>query len=143
MRKTRMILLSLIALALLVGSGFMRNAEAGIRVDATLYTPTVHVSIGNMSSGRHQGYTIGHLPIRRPRHYKVGRRDRAIAHRLARYTGVPARRLTRLRAYGYNWSEIGRWLCLPRQVVRAAMYQRSWNRFLREGRRFARYERRR
>jgi hypothetical protein len=136
MRKTRLSMLILIELALLFVSGLSRSAEAGIRVTATLHTPDVHVRIG----GAPRGYTIGHLPVRRPGRHMVGRRDRAIALRLARYTGVPARRLIRLRTYGYTWFEIGRWLRLPPQVVRAAMDRRSWSRFRRSGARIVRYE---
>ena len=138
MNKTRMSYLSLIALALLVGPGIIRNAEAQVRFNATVHTPSFHVRIGDASSGRYRSYTTGHLPARRLVRYMLVKRDRAIARRLARYTGVPARELIKLRIYGYRWFEIGNWLRLPRHAVRAAMNQRSWVRFLRMERRLAR-----
>jgi len=134
MKRMRMSLLALAALALLAGPALVRDAEAEVRFNATLHTPNMSVRIGNMPSGRYVSYRAGHLPIRRNRHYKIIKRDRQIARRLARYTGVPSAELIRLRAYGYNWLEIGRWLRLPNRVVRAAFNQRSWNRFTHGGR---------
>ncbi len=127
MRRMQMSLLSVVALILLVVPGI---AEAGIRFNATLFTPDMHISIGNKPSGQYRSYRTGHLQIRRHRHYKVGRRDREIARRLAWYTGVPLRDVIRLKRLGYQWFEIGRWLRVRRPVIRAAMNQRSWNRFL-------------
>jgi hypothetical protein len=77
------------------------------------------------------------LPIRVRGHFKIQKQDRMIARRLARYTGMPARELIGMKRLGYNWFEIGRWLYLPRPVVRAAMHERSWRRFLRMERRLA------
>jgi hypothetical protein len=141
MKKTRMRLLSLIALALLVitVSGVLQDAEAEVRVGAAVRTPNVSVRIGNTYCSHYGGYTRVRIPIRRYPVYRIAERDRIIAHRLAWYTGVPARTLIRLRRYGYQWFEIGRWLRLPRPVVRAAMHHRSWNLFLRKGRLHAGY----
>lgn len=138
MKKMRMSVLSLIALALLVGPGIVQAAEAGIRFNATLHTPNVRVRVGNTPLGHYRVYKRGYLPIRRLQPYRIGKRDLKIAHRLARYTGVPARELIQLKRQGYSWIEIGRWLSLPRRVVRAAMHQRSWNLFLREEQRLVR-----
>jgi hypothetical protein len=135
MNKKRMSLLSLLALIILVAA---QDAAAEIRVNATLHTPHMSVGIGNIPCGRHPRYAPAPLPIRGRRLRMVYRHDRAIARRLARYTGVPARRLIRLRRFGYTWFEIGRWLDLPRRVVSAAMHQRSWNRFLHRRLRHAR-----
>ncbi|HUV36569.1 MAG TPA: hypothetical protein VMX58_06490 [Patescibacteria group bacterium] len=146
MKKTRKIFLSLIFLILLTGSGFVRNAEAQVRVNASLHTPNVHIRVGNAPDDQYPGLTRGPLPVRKHQYYKITTRDRMIALRLAGYTGVPARRLITIRGYGYTWFEIGQWLHLPRPVVRAAMHPRSWDRFLREqkllaGRVVYRYER--
>lgn len=135
MERMRISLLALAALALLVGPALVRDAEAEVRFNATLHTPNMSVRIGNVPSGRYGSYRAGHLPIRRDRHYKILKRDKQIARRLARYTGAASAELIRLRAFGYNWLEIGRWLRLPDRVVRAAFNQRSWNRFVHEGRR--------
>ncbi|UCF04839.1 MAG: hypothetical protein JSV33_13075 [bacterium] len=132
MRRMRMSLLSLMALALLVGPGIVQGAEGGVRFNATIHTPNVRVRIGNTPTGYY--YRGRHLPIRRHHYYRIRQRDRAIAHRLAWYTGVPARELIRLRRSSYSWMEIGHWLYLPRRVVRAALNQRSWKRFLLEER---------
>jgi hypothetical protein len=145
----RMSLVGLVALALLVGPGIVQGAEGGIRFNVALHTPSVRVRIGNTPTGYY--YRGRHLPIRRHYIYRIRKQDRAIAQRLARYTGVPMRRLIQLRRYGYSWMEIGHWLYLPRRVVRAAMNHRSWKHFLREerfahrggkrpGRRICRYD---
>jgi hypothetical protein len=139
MRKTRMSLLGLIVPTLLVGSGIAQDAKAEIRFDATLRTPNVRVRIGNLPPSHYRSYKGGYLPVRRQMHYRITKHDRAVARRLARYTGVPAGELIQLKRYGYSWLEIGRWLYLPRPVVRAAMNQRSWKRFLVMERRHARY----
>jgi hypothetical protein len=134
-----MSLLSLMVLALLVGSATVQDAGAGIRVEATMDTPPVKVRIGSTPSC-YQGHPTGHLPIRMHYHYKVSKRDRTIALRLARYTGVPARELIQLKRWGFSWYEIGRKLHVPRSVVRAAMHGRSFNRFFREKHRVRRID---
>lgn len=131
MKKTRMIFLGFMVLALFAGTVIVRNAEAEVRISATLYTPNVHLRIGNAPVSPYAGFMTGPLPVRR-HYYEVTAHDRNIARRLARYTGVPVRRLILLRGYGYNWFGIGGWLHLPRPAVHAAMRQQSWNRFLRE-----------
>jgi hypothetical protein len=138
MDKTRKSLLALMILFLLMGPGIVRDAEAEIRVNATLHTPNISVRVGNMPAGHYRSYARGHLPVRRVRMYMITMRDRKIARRLAWCAGVPVRELLRLRRRGYHWFEIGRWLRLPRRLVRAAMHQRSWRRYLREERWFAR-----
>jgi hypothetical protein len=138
MKRMRMNLLSLVALALLVAPVIVQAAEAGIRFDATVNTTHVRVRLGSTPSIHYRIYRRGHLPIRRLRPYRIVMPDRRIAQRFARYTGVPARELIQLRRRGYTWFEIGRWLGLPRRVVVAAMHRRSWNRFLLEERRLAR-----
>jgi len=137
MKKMQTIILSLIALALLVGHGIVQDANAGVRVKATLGTPNVRIRVSNTSSNHYGLYPRRHLPIRIYKHHMITKQDRTIARRLSRYTGVPSRALIQFRSQGYRWAEIGRWLQLPRPVVRAAMHQRSWNRFLREERQFA------
>ena len=66
------------------------------------------------------------------------KRDKKIARRLSRYTGVPKRELIHLCKQGYTWREIGRWLGVPRRVVRAARTHASWKHFLNQGR-YGRY----
>ena len=138
MSKIRISILSLLALALLIGQATVSDADAKVRVKVTLQTPNARVRISNTSSSYQRIYTNRHLPVRVNIHYRISQRDRAIARRLAGYTGVPTRELIQLRRQGYRWFEIGRWLYLPRPVVRAAMHHRSWNRFLREERWLAR-----
>lgn len=138
MKRMQMSLLSLMILALLVAPVIVHAAEAGIRFNVAVNTPTVHVRVGNTPAGQYRIYQRGLLPVRKLILYRIGTRDRKIAQRLARYTGVPARELVQLRHRGYTWFEIGRWLGLPRRVVRAAGHPRSWNRFLLGERRLAR-----
>ncbi len=138
MNRMRVSLVSLMILILLIGSGIVQNAEAGIRFDVTMRTPNVRVRIGNTHPGRYRSVRVRRLPIHGRRYYRISKKDRSIAHRLAVYTGVPERELLRLRRYGYQWFEIGRWLHLPRPAVRAAMHKGTWKRFLREERLLAR-----
>ena len=138
MKRLRTSLLAVAALALLVTMALVRDAEAEVRFSAALRTPTVSVRIGNAHRGPYGHVRIGRLPVRPRRHYRIVKHDRRVARRLARYTGVHFRELIRLRAYGYTWFEIGRWLRLPRRVVRAAFNKHSWKRFTRGGGRLAR-----
>ena len=139
MKRMRMNLLILIGLALLVIPCIVQGAEAEIRFNAALRTPNVSVRIGNTPIGPYRLYRGGYLPIRMLQRYRIRERDQRIALRLSRYTGVPVRELIRLRRRGYTWIEIGRWLRLPPPVVSAAMNQKSWKRFLREERMYARH----
>ncbi len=138
MKKTLMSLLTLTALTMVVGIGIAQDARAEIRISAVVHTPNVSVRVGNNPSGYYYIHSDRRLPARRYMRYEITRRDRMIARRLTWYTGVPFGKLLRLRRHGYRWVEIGRWLHVPRPVVRAAMNQKSWNRFLREERRHAR-----
>ena len=138
MKKTRMRLLALAALTIVVGVGIAQDARAEIRISAVVHTPNVSVRVGNNPSGYYYIHPDRRLPARRYMRYEITRRDRMIARRLTWYTGVSFGKLLRLRRHGYRWFEIGRWLHVPRTVVRAAMHQRSWNRFLHEERRYAR-----
>jgi hypothetical protein len=138
MKRLRISLLSIAALAVLVVPGMMRDANAGVRVKATVHTPNVTVRIGNTPSSHYRSFVRKPLPTRRVyRHVIITQQDRKIARRLARYTGVPARELIFLKSRGFTWVTIGRWLELPRGTVRAAMNQRSWNQFLRHERQLA------
>ena len=136
MKKTLKSLTIIAALTIVVGIGIATDARAEIRVVVQVPNVSVHAGYYNPS-----GYTYLHhdrrLPARRYMGYELSRRDRMIARRMTWYTGVRMGKLTRLRRHGYSWFEIGRWLHIPRPVVRAAMHQRSWNRFLREERRHA------
>jgi len=143
MKKMLTSVVGLMALALLAGPGIVGDADAEIRIDANLRTPHVDVCIGNVPSKHYRSDLRVRLPISTRHHYKVGKPDRKIAQRLARYTGVPARELIQLRGHGYGWFQIGRWLHLPRPVVRAAMHQKRWKRFLHRERRLAKRDYRR
>jgi hypothetical protein len=123
-------MLGLVALAFLAVIATFEDAGAKVRVRATLRAPNVVVHFGTASSCRCNNCTIRHMPIRKQIVYKVNQRDRLVAVRLARYTGVPSRDLLQLRRNGYSWFEIGRFLDLSRPAVRAAMNQVTWKRFL-------------
>jgi len=119
------LILSLLAL-LLFGTN---AASAQIRVKATVHTSYGAVRI---DSGHNERYRAPHHHL----NYSVSRHDRQIARRLARYAGVSRREILRLRSQGYRWAEIGYWLDVPRQVVRAARHRGSWRRFLQAERRY-------
>ena len=139
MKRMKMSLLGLIAFFAVIAT--FQNASADVRVRATLTTPSVRVHVGNTSEGFYRGEV---MPRRHDRfddryhnHSRINGRDRMVATRLARYTGVPSWELIDMRRHGYRWVEIGRWLELPRFAVRAAMSHQSWKRFLRDQRHMA------
>ena len=137
MKKLRMSLMAS-GLALAVVTGLMTDARAGIRVAATFHTPNVRIHASNDPSCYYCIDQDRRIPVRRYMRYEITRRDRMIARRMTWYTGVRYGELLRLRRRGYNWFEIGRWLHMPRPVVRAAMHRKSWDRFLHEDWRQAR-----
>jgi len=133
MKKTLVSLTTIAALTLAVGIGIATDARAEIRVAATVHTRNVSVRAGyNDPSSYYRIDQDRRIPARRYMRYEIPRRDRMIARRMTWYTGVRFGELLRLRRHGYNWFEIGRWLHMPRPVVRAAMHRKSWDRFLRE-----------
>jgi len=134
MNTTRNSIVALAALTIILGIGLADSAEAKIRVSATLRTPHAVVHYDNGPAPR-VIYRDRALPVRHYMKAKVSKRDRRIAKRLARYTGVPKRELIHLKRMGYRWGEIGRWLGVSPRVVRAAKQSRSWDRFLRYERR--------
>ncbi len=137
MRRMRMSLISLIALAMIAGPMIALDAEAGVRFDATLRTDNMKVRVGNIRSDYYRIQRRRPRLVRRHHSYAIGRQDRKVAYRIGIYAGIPARELVQLRRYGYSWLEIGRWLELPRHAVRAAMHKKSWKRFLRNEQRIA------
>ena len=128
--KKRMSLFSLPVLALLLTIGAVDEAQARVRVRATVRTPYGHIQIDNGAYHHTRGYRQA-LPVRHYEYYCVTKRDKKIAGRLGHYTGVPRRELIQLRKQGYTWSEIGRWLDVSRKVVRAAKSEKRWRRFMR------------
>jgi len=127
MKRMSTSMMAIAALVLLAALMIVRDAQAEIRVGAALHTPGLRVRIGNAPAGPYGSIRVGHLPVLADMHYRIVKRDRLIAGRLAWYTGVPARELIRLRAYGY----------LPKAVVRAAFSRKKWNRFACDGRNIA------
>ncbi|MBU8922460.1 MAG: hypothetical protein KOO63_11640 [Bacteroidales bacterium] len=137
MRRMRMSLMSLIAIAMIAGPMIALDAEAGVRFDATLRTDNMRVRVGNIRSDYYRIHRRRPVSVRRHKVFAIGRHDRRIAYRIGRYVNIPARELIQLRRYGYSWLEIGRWLELPRPVIHAARSSRSWKRFLRKEERLA------
>jgi hypothetical protein len=119
--------LSILALLLTVGA--VGEAQARIRVRATVHTPLVQVRIDN---GFHQSARNHRraLPLRYDHDIRITQRDRKIARRLGHLTGRSGRELIQLRQQGYSWNEIGRWLGVPGRVVQAAKNGGTWQRFL-------------
>jgi len=137
--KTRLTYLSLITAVLLVSFMGVSNAEAKNRVRVKVRTPQISVRVKTMPVV-HRRTVIRRvpLPVRFHAHYDITKKDRKIARRLAKYTGTSKRELVELRRQGYRWSEIGRWLDLPRHTVRAARDADTWKQFLRREDRQAR-----
>jgi len=136
MKRIQASLMSLAVLGLL-GTFAADTASAGVRVGATLQTPTVRVRLGQTRVVYTPTCEIEPATIHIHKRGRLSARDHNIAKRLAWYTGVPKRRVIKMRRRGYTWFGVGRFLHLRRGVVRAAMHQRSWNRFLRHEARIA------
>lgn len=129
MKTQKMNLISLTALALLLTFGAVGEAQARIRVRATVRTPYGGVQVDNGAYRQGRGYRQT-LPVRHRQEIRITKKDRKIARRLGRYTGVPKRELIHLKAMGYSWGEIGNWLGVSRKAVRAAKSQKKWERFI-------------
>lgn len=136
MKKLRMSLMAS-GLALAIVTGFMADALAGIRVGVAVSTPNVRIHAGNKPSCNYCIDQDRRIQSRRYMGYELTRQDRMIARRMTWYTGVRLGKVMRLRRHGYNWFEIGQYLHMRRPVVRAAMHQKSWDRFLHKQRRHA------
>ena len=129
MKTLRNTIISLPVLALLLALGPAGEAQAGVRFKASLRTPHARIVVDNGAFHHVRGYRRP-LPVRYHQEFRITKKDRRIARRLARYTGVPKRELIQLKKMGYSWNEIGRWLGVSRKAVRAARSQASWERFL-------------
>ena len=126
--KKRMMFLGFTVSALILGLGMVERARAGVRISATVRTPTVTVRVGHTP----RGHVRKPLPMRGVyRHVAITLDDRRIASRLEWYTAVPASEMLFMKSRGYTWFEIGRWLGVTGGTVRAAMHRHSWRRFLR------------
>ncbi len=132
MKTQQKIIIGLMGLALLIGPGTVRDANAKLRGKIALRTPGINIRIGGPDYRYHTRYKRKPMFVRNHRMMVVSVRDREVARRLSGYTGVRTRELIQLRRFGYRWNEIARWLSLPRHTVRAAMHHRTWKRFLRE-----------
>lgn len=122
----------ILALALLIATFSADRADAGLRVRADVRVPG---GVIRLQTAGQPVRVIQRLPAPTGRRIVVrtedSRHDRQVARRLARHTGVDRGELLRLRRLGYDWVEIGLWLELPRQAVRAAQHDDSWERYLR------------
>ena len=137
MKTLKMTLISLPVLALLLTVGAVDEARARIRVKGTLRTPHGIIQVDN--GAYHHTRGSRQAPAARyNERVQITQRDRKMAKRLGWYTGAPKGELIQLRKQGYSWREIGRWLGVPRKVVRAAKSQASW-RHLMDRQRFGRY----
>ena len=129
MKTLKMTFMSLPVLAMLLTMGAVDEAQARIRVKGTLRTPHGVVVVDNGAFHHTREYRPA-LPVRYVERIRVSERDKKMAARLGRYTGVPKRELIQLRKQGYSWKEIGSWLGVPGQVVRAAKTNATWRHFL-------------
>jgi len=132
MKTLKMSIISLPVLALLLTVGAVDEAQARIRVRATLQTPHGQIQVDNGAYRPARGYRRA-LPIRHCTEYRVSKKDQKIARRLSRFTGVPKRELIQMKRMGYSWRQIGNWLGVSHRVVRAAKSQKSWERLLNRG----------
>lgn len=123
------IYISLVAVAMTLGTA--SPSAADIRVDARVRTPHVDIRVGNRPGPQVHPRYEGPRPHRKyDHHYRLGRRDRQVAQRLAWWSGVPRRVLLAERADGWRWKQIGRWYDIHPRVVHAARNHRSWQRFV-------------
>jgi hypothetical protein len=135
MRRKRMRRMILAALIFTATAAIAIQASAGIHVYASVATPTARIQASTDPSCYYRIDIDRRLPARRYVGCRITRDDVRIAHRLAWFTGVPARKLIDVRRRGYSWFEIGRELRVHRNIVRAAFDGRSWNAFLQNGHR--------
>lgn len=128
-----LVVILILSMILIVSVGGVAKAKADVRVQATLRTPAVRVSVDSSPRYHTERRVVRRTPVTMQRReiVRLTKQDRRIAKRLAWYTDVPKRELISLRKRGYEWMEIGMWLELPRSVVHAAYDQHSWKRFLR------------
>lgn len=122
--------IGLTALALLIALAPLHQAAAALKVRATVTTPHLAVRVDTDSG---PAFRYGHLRPLTARYgvmVRLDRQDRRIARRLAEHTGLSRQELLQMRLHGYSWQEIGGWLNLRPQVVRAAADADSWERFL-------------
>jgi hypothetical protein len=134
MKTLKMNLICLPALALLLILGAADEAQARIRVKATVRTPYGVVQVDNGAHRQGRGYRRA-LPARQRQEFRLTKKDKKVARRLGRYTGVPKRELLQMKRMGYSWGEIGNWLGVSHKAVRAAKSQHKWERFLKRQRR--------
>jgi len=127
-RLTSILLLS--ALTLTAAVFVPRDAAAEVRVGLTVRTPGLHMHVGDVAHPRVRVVARPAPRVVRVVRADVDRQDRRVARRLARYMGVDARDLLRLRRHGLSWRRIAREYGLSTRVVRAAADKRSWNAFL-------------
>lgn len=139
MRATRKRLAILAAAVFTAGVFMAADGAAQVLFDARVRTPVVSIRVGNALVGYRPAGPIRPLPYR-GRMNRAIRHDVQVARRLAWYTGMPRGELLRYRRYGYTWYEIGQWLYVPGRVVRAAMSDRGWDRFLHAGGYHAMYD---
>lgn len=126
--------IGLMALALLIAMAPVGKAAAALKVRATVTTPHIAVRVDTDSGPAVRYNHLRPLPARHGAVVRLDRQDRRMARRLAQYTGLSRRELLQMRQHGYSWQEIGSWLNLRPQVVRAAASSDSWERFLHGGR---------
>jgi hypothetical protein len=134
MNSKQRILTGLMALALLITMAPVNKADAGIVVRGSVSTPHISVRVNTGPTPVYRNNHLRPLPAQRCAVVIIDKQDRRIARRLASYTGHTKRELLQMRRNGYTWQEIGSWLNLRPQVVRAAYRAESWERFLHGGR---------
>ena len=126
----------ILALALLIATFSAGRADARLQVRADVRVPG---GVIRLQTDGQPLRVIQRLPAPVGRRLdlrdEAPHRDRQVARRLARHTGVARDEILRLRRLGYEWTEIGMWLQLPRRAISAAQRQQSWERYLRTVRR--------
>ncbi len=126
MKTMRMTILSLSALIIFLTASPSVAGPADVRIRAKVRTPLVRLNLNT-------GFTCGNVTVERhsykKRSLRTTQKDRRIATRLSRYSGIPKYEILFMRDRGYRWSEIARYFELPRKVVRAAQSSRSWKKY--------------
>lgn len=132
MKSAQRNFVGLMALALLIAMIPVQQANADVKIRATVKTP--HLAVRVNTSPRPGGHVlVQRQPAGRHEAVVIDRQDRRVAKRLAKFTGRDKRDLLQMRLRGYSWSQIGSMLNLRPQVVRAAVNAESWERFQHRG----------
>ncbi len=118
MKTLKMTFLGLCTLAFFIIPIDALAGWSNVRLRVVIQIPQIGVNV--YSSGWRGTHSSSYGSYRREIH-RVTKWDRRVAGKLSRYTGISRHSLLEYRSRGYTWVEIGRWLDVPRKLLRKAL----------------------